>query len=200
VLNHPPRYRVLPYVQAATQSNDLVAAAQAGDRDAFSALVRQHQRSVFFVALRLSRGDEQLARDVTQKTFLQAWARRESFRGEASFKTWLLRIASNLSSNELRRAWRHRELVPEEPDAELGRVEATVAQDLERQERRNQLRAAVDDLPSTQRRVALLRLYQDLSFAEIGEALDITANNAKVSFHHAVKKLRAALEPQEVGS
>ncbi len=191
-------------MQAAQQPTDLVAAAQAGDRDAFSALVREHQRSVFFVALRLSRGDEQLARDVTQKAFLQAWAKRTSFRGDASFKTWLLRITSNLCSNELRRAWRHRELVPEVPAdgsvPNLGRVEATAPADLVQHERRQRLRDAVDGLPDRQRHVALLRLYEDLSFAEIGHALGITANNAKVSFHHAVKKLRAALEPQEASA
>ena len=190
-------------MQAAQQPFDLVAAAQAGDRSAFSSLVREHQRSVFFLALRLSRGDEQLARDVTQKTFLQAWVKRASFRGESSFKTWLLRITANLCSNELRRAWRHRELVPDGAadgsPPELGRVEATAPAQLEERERRRRLRAAVDDLPERQRRVALHRLYDDLSFAEIGHALDITANNAKVSFHHAVKKLRLALEPQEGG-
>lgn len=190
-------------MQAAQQPRDLIAAAQAGDRAAFSSLVREHQRSVFFLALRLSRGDEQLARDVAQKTFLQAWSKRDSFRGEASFKTWLLRIASNLCSNELRRAWRRRELVPEAHEdgspPVLGRVESTAAADLEHHELRERLRVAVDSLPERQRHVALLRLYDDLSFAEIGQALEITANNAKVSFHHAVKKLRSALDPQEAG-
>ncbi len=169
-----------------------------GDRAAFSALVREHQRSVFFLALRLSRGDEQLARDVAQKTFLQAWARRASFRGESSYKTWLLRITSNLCSNELRRAWRQRELVPQAPDgapAELGRTDPTSDADLDEQARRQALRDAVHALPDRQRRVAILRLYEDLAFGEIADVLGITANNAKVSFHHAVKKLRAALEP-----
>lgn len=186
-------------MQPAERAPDLVAAAQGGDRAAFSALVREHQRSVFFLALRLSRGDEQLARDVAQKTFLQAWDRRASFRGEASFKTWLLRIASNLCSNELRRAWRHREVVPDADGTGpvLGVVQASAEEDLERQHHRQRLRDAVDTLPDTQRRVALLRLYEDLSFAEIGDALDITANNAKVSYHHAVKKLRGALQPGE---
>ncbi len=185
-------------MQPAPQPQDLVAAAQAGDRAAFSALVREHQRAVFFAALRAGRGDEQLARDVVQKTFLQAWAKRESFRGDASYRTWLIRIASNLCSNELRRAHRRREVVPETEDGsppELGRVEATAEASLHERQRRRRLRSAVDGLPELQRRVALLRLYDDLSFAEIGDALDVTANNAKVSFHHAVKKLRAALDP-----
>ncbi len=184
---------VLP---AAARPEDDVAAALAGDRQAFSRLVRLHQRSVFLLALRLHRGDEQAARDTTQKAFLQAWAKRESFRGEASFKTWLLRIAANLSSNEKRRAWRHREVVPTADDGgevPLGTSPPQALEALEVSRARAVLRSAVDGLPDRQRDVALLRLYEDLSFAEIGDALGITANNAKVSFHHACRKIRTAL-------
>ncbi len=188
----------------AQQQTDLVAAAQAGGRDAFSALVRQHQRSVFFTALRIGRGDEQFARDLTQRAFMQAWAKRAEFRGEAAFKTWLLRITTNLSLNEQRRAWRHREVVPEPVDpsspAELGEVAPEAFDRLENKRARALLRDAVDDLPDRQRHVALLRLYEDLSFAEVGAACGISANNAKVSFHHAVRNIRKNLEAKGVAS
>jgi RNA polymerase sigma-70 factor, ECF subfamily len=189
---------------ATTPRTDLLEAVRHGDRAAFGALVREHQRSVFFLALRLSRGDEQLARDVTQKTFLKAWAAREGFRGEASFKTWVLRIAGNLASNELRRAWRRREVVPSEPDGsptvDLGRVEASAFEQLAASEARGLLREAVAALPDRQRSVALLRLYEDLSFHEIGGVCDITANNAKVNFHHAVRNIRRYLQDKGVAA
>lgn len=188
-------------MELAKTEPELVEAIRHGDRDAFGALVREHQRSVFFLVLRMGRGDEQLARDVSQRAFMQAWAHRESFRGEASFKTWLLKIAANLCRNELRRAWRHREWVPtddaEEP-REVGSVPPRALDQLVSTEARGLLRAAVDALPDRQRQVAMLRLYQDLSFAEVGDVCGITANNAKVNFHHAVRKLRDFLTARGV--
>ena len=172
-----------------------------GDRGAFSALVREHQRSVFFVTLRMCRGDEQLARDVVQKTFLQAWAHRESFRGDASFKTWVLRIATNLCSNELRRAWRKRELGAGPDDTQsLGWVEARAFDSLATSQARALLREAVDALPARQRAVALLRIYDDLSFKEVADACEITPNNAKVNFHHAVRNIRRFLVEKGVAA
>lgn len=170
-------------------------AAMAGDRDAFSRIVRRHQRSVFFTALRIG-PDEQFARDIAQKTFLQAWAKRESFRREASLKTWLLRITTNLALNELRRAWRHREFVPQDPEGEaapLGTVESRAFAALATAEARALLREAVAALSPRQRAVAVLRIYEDLSFADIAHACDITTNNAKVNFHHAVGNIRRSL-------
>ncbi len=155
------------------------------------------------LALRMSRGDEQLAREVVQKTFLKAWTHRDGFRGEASFKTWVLRIAHNLCSNELRRAWRKREVNPTGPSgepAELGRVEPRAFDALAVSEARGHLREAVEALPARQRSVALLRIYQELSFAEVGEVIGITANNAKVSFHHAVKNIRRHLAERGVAA
>ena len=168
-----------------------------GDRATFSALIREHQRSVFFLALRLSGGEEALARDVVQKTFLQAWLHRETFRGEASFKSWILRISANVAKYELRRAWRKREVMPGEGQEEAMVTEDTSPPDafetLATAEARRHLREAVQNLPDQQQRVAMLRLYEDLSFKEVGEICGISANNAKVNFHHAVRNIRRFL-------
>ena len=174
---------------------ELERAAMSGDRAAFSQVVRLHQRSVFFTALRMGRGDEQFARDISQKTFLQAWSKRSSFRGESSLKTWLLRITTNLALNELRRAWRHREVVPDDDSGEtpLGTVEARAFDALATSEARGLLREAVETLSPRQRAVAVLRIYEDLSFADIAASCGITTNNAKVNFHHAVRNIQRSL-------
>ena len=175
---------------------DLEAAAMAGDRQAFSAVVRLHQRGIFFTALRMGRGDEQFARDITQKTFLQAWSKRASFRGEASLRTWLLRIATNLALNELRRAWRHHEVVPPaggEDEVILGSVDADAFNSMATEQARGHLRDAVAALSPRQRAVAVLRIYDELGFADIAAACGITTNNAKVNFHHAVGNIRRSL-------
>ena len=194
-LNPPGGRSVHPIVQPAPAPlPDLADGLRAGDRAAFSAIVREHQRGIFFHVLRMVRRDEPLARDLVQKVFLQAWAKRESFRGDASLKTWLLRIATNLTLNELRRAHRHREEAVESGGDDVAASDAVDAFDqLEVARQREQLAEAVQTLPPKQRAVVLLRLYEDLAFPEIGDVLGITANNAKVHFHHATKTIKRQL-------
>jgi len=186
------------------EQSEVRDALHRGDRAEFEALVRQHQRSVFFLVMRLSRGDEELARDMVQKSFLKAWSHRESFRGESSFKSWLLRIAHNLALNELNRAWRRRELALEPTDggspAPLGHVEAEALDDLELAQHQALLQEAVASLSERQRAVAILRIYHDLPFAEIAAICEITTNNAKVNFHHAVSNIRTFLSNKGVAA
>lgn len=181
---------------------ELTAAIRRGDADVFSHLVQEHQRSVFFMALRMTRGDEPFARDIVQKSFLAAWRHRKSFRGEASFRTWLLRIAHNECLNELGRAWRKRESGIIEEDA-VPVPESRGENPLDllvRGEARELLVEAVASLSTRQRSVAMLRLYQDLSFKEIADVTGITVNNAKVNFHHAVRNIRQFLANQGVAA
>jgi len=183
---------------------DQVEAVRDGDREAFADIVCANQRGLFFHALRLAAGDQELARDVVQKTFLAAWTHRAEFRGEASIRTWLYRIATNLGLNELRRAHRRREIgaTPADSDApvELGRVEAAAFEELATAEARRHLRGAAERLSPRQRSVVFLRLYEDLSFGEIAEVCEITTNAAKVSFHHGVQNIRRFLLEEGVAS
>jgi len=183
--------------------DELTAAVRRGDEAIFSRLVREHQRSVFFLALRMTRGDEPFARDIVQKTFLAAWRHRENFRGDASFRTWVLRIAHNQCLNELGRAWRRREFGTgeDEVSSPIDAPDDDNALDLlVRGEARRLLGDAVAALPTRQRSVAMLRLYEDLSFPEVAEICGITVNNAKVNFHHAVRNIRQFLAKQGVAA
>ena len=81
---------------------ELVAAAQEGDREAFDELVRITYAESYTLALRLM-GNEEDARDVVQETYVKAFTALASFRGEASFSTWLTRIALNEAVSRLRR-------------------------------------------------------------------------------------------------
>jgi RNA polymerase sigma-70 factor, ECF subfamily len=172
----------------------LVRAFLAGDDEAFGELVRRHERVVLRLLARFSGPEE--ARDLAQRAFLKAFeaARRSRFwrQGtEAPFRAWLLRVAVNLARNrarDLRRWPRAAERAADElPVAPVG----TAA--LEREERLRAVRGAVLELPRRQREVLTLRVDAELSFAEVGEVLGITENNAKVHFHHAAKRLRQQL-------
>ena len=82
---------------------ELVRAARGGDADAFEALVRRYEKPVYALTLRMC-GNPADAQEAAQEAFLSAWQSLPFFRGEASFSTWLYRLASNASIDLLRRA------------------------------------------------------------------------------------------------
>ena len=180
---------------AATPAADgaLVLAFLDGDTAAFGELVRRHQDVAYRLARRFARTNDD-AFDLTQKAFLQALehARRSVLKGGADFpfRAWLLRIVVNLGKNLVRDSRRWAASPVENIDAEQA-TEGSAQSELETAEKRRLMRAAVDKLPPRQREVFSLRIDAGLPFAEIARTLDITENNAKTHFHHAVKRLRS---------
>jgi RNA polymerase sigma factor (sigma-70 family) len=197
-----PELRVLsggaarPSVGPGAADDVLLGAFLVGDDDAFGELVRRHERLVLSIVRRYARTPED-SRDLAQRTFLRALeaARRTLRRGEREgfpFRRWLVRIAVNLAKNHLRDELR----LGRAPLEALGTKEAQPAvaiELLEESERAVAVRAAIVRLPRRMREVLTLRVDAELPFAEIAEALGISENGARVSFHHATRKLRAAL-------
>jgi RNA polymerase sigma-70 factor (ECF subfamily) len=186
----PGRLRLV----AASDATDgvLVLRYLEGDASAFGELVRRHQDVAWKVARRYAASPDD-ARDLVQRAVLKAFeaAQRTALggRGDFHFRAWLLRIVVNLGKNQVRDARRW-------PSAPAEAVEAFRApgadpqRALEDAEARRLVQAAVDALPERQRAVFALRVDAGLSFAEVGEALDITEGNARTQFHEALKKLR----------
>jgi RNA polymerase sigma-70 factor, ECF subfamily len=171
----------------------LVERFRAGERRAFDELVRRHQRSIWRVARRYLRNDAD-ASDVAQQTFVRAYRALDGFRGAASVRSWLYRIAINLALNHLRD---HKREVPGGAGEEVGEQRltrsATGPQQIIADEEAARLRAAIAELPPKQRMVLELRVFEDLSFREVAELADCTENAAKVNFHYAVKRLKEIL-------
>ena len=168
---------------------DLITSHLAGDPYAFSELVKRYQRPVWRLALRFAHdGDE--AEDLAQRTFLRVLDHAADLRPDQPFRAYLFRVAANLCKNHLRDRAKLLFGVP------LDAV-APEAEPLESKERRVKLRTLLARLPFRQRQVVTLRIDAELPFAEIAESLSITENNAKVTFHHAMKKLRALLAAEE---
>ncbi|HVP68770.1 MAG TPA: sigma-70 family RNA polymerase sigma factor [Anaeromyxobacteraceae bacterium] len=175
------------------RDSELVRAFLVGDEEAFEELWRRHEPTLLSVVRRYARVPED-ARDLVQRAFLRALS--ASRRGVAArgaktfpFKAWVLRIAVNLAKNHARDEARWRR----EPLEAVAAVEASspsADEALLRRERERLVRKAVLELPRRQREVLTLRLDADLSFEEVAEVLGITRNNAKVCFHHAVRRLR----------
>jgi RNA polymerase sigma-70 factor (ECF subfamily) len=175
---------------AAPEDGDLIARYLKGEERAASELVRRHAPGLArFLAVQGAPDDE--LEDLVQEALFRAFRSLSSFRGGASFRTWLLAIGNNLLRDR-RRQWRKRqviELLPEVPDpgaAPDGEAEASWAA--------SRLEKGLLKLARLQREVFLLRAHQGLEYGEIARALDISPGAARVHYHHAVKRLKAWIQ------
>jgi len=179
----------LTHVSAADPDRELAERFREGDRAAFDQLVRRHQKQIWRLVRRYVTRDADAA-DVTQQAFVRAFKALATFRGEASVRSWLYRIAINCSLTWLRD---HKREVPGEiSDEALSETNPAPAQ-LIASEDSARLRAAIARLPPKQKLVLELRVFDDLSFKEVAELAECSENTAKVNFHYAVKKLREML-------
>jgi RNA polymerase sigma-70 factor (ECF subfamily) len=168
---------------------ELVERFRAGDRSAFDLLVRRHQKGMWRMVRRYIKSDAD-ASDVTQQAFVRAFKGLVSFRGTASVRSWLFRIAINCSLSWIRD---HKREQPSEV-AEDALTEAPAGlTNLEGDQEATRLRAAIAQLPPKQKLVLELRVFDDLPFKEVADLADCSENTAKVNFHYAVKRLREIL-------
>jgi RNA polymerase sigma-70 factor (ECF subfamily) len=168
----------------------------AGDEAAFGTLVERYRGLVFSLVRRFAPRPEDAA-DLVQQAFLRALEAsgrvflRWKLTSPTPFRAWLIRIALNLAKNHARQGQRWRPALLTEVEDSATDPGESPQEALERQERTRRLHAAVLALPRRQREVLTLRVDADLPFRDIAESLGITENNAKVQFHHAVKRLKA---------
>jgi RNA polymerase sigma-70 factor, ECF subfamily len=164
----------------------LVRAALAGDLRAFEWLVERHRAVVFRVIARLVDDDAE-AEDLTQDTFLRAFHRLERYRGDAPFRSWLLRIAHNTAVTYVTQSGRvaaHPVDVAGEEAA--GAVEAgSPADQLERRERRQRLDKKLKGLGRAHRTVLVLRDIEGLSYEEIARITESPVGSVKGRLHRA---------------
>jgi RNA polymerase sigma-70 factor (ECF subfamily) len=188
-------------VRREREEEGLVAAFLVGDDDAFGELVRRHEPMVLAIVRRYAATPDD-ARDLAQRTFLRAFeaARRSLRQGQRAavpFRRWLVRVAVNLAKNHRRDALRVLRAPLEDAEGAAAAASPDARDALLRREAEARMRAAVLRLPRRQREVLTLRIDAELPFAEIAEALGITENAAKVSFHHATRALRSALAAED---
>lgn len=178
----------LPGPDSATDAA-LIEAYRAGSEPAASELVARHAPAVgrFLYSAGAVASDVE---DLAQEAFFRAFRRLDTWRGDASFRSWLFSIARNLLKDEFRKRRGRHVLSIEDRDVPnrddpAGEVEA--------QEAADQLRRGLMDLPRLQREVFLLRVQEGGSYDEIAAVLDTTAGAARVHYHHAVKRLKELL-------
>jgi RNA polymerase sigma-70 factor (ECF subfamily) len=168
----------------------------AGALDDFEAVMRVHQQHVYRVLVSLVR-DVDAADTLTQECFLRAYRKRESFRGEASLRTWLVSIAVNLARDHVRsrrlsfwkRQFRRGQDAAELADS-LSDQRPTADTMLAAREELSAVWAALDKLPERQRNVFVLRFVDDLSLEQIAAATGTTVGTVKTHLFRATATLR----------
>ncbi|MFC1575826.1 RNA polymerase sigma factor [Gemmatimonadota bacterium] len=151
-------------------------------------LVSRHHASAYRVALGILK-DEDSAADVAQDSFLKAFRGLKGFRGEASFKTWLLTIAANEARGTYRKRGRRREQDLESAGPVVSQEDGA-DEVLQKAEEAAQVRGLLDRLPEKQRNAVMLRVYEGMSFREIGALIGSSEGAARVNYHHGIRRLR----------
>lgn len=176
----------------------------AGDRDAYRVLVDDHYPFAFRIAFRIV-GNAEDAEEVTQEAFLRAYTNLSTFRADASFSTWVNRIAMNTALNLVERRQRdaqslgqQRGLPLDDPGGTLQLADAQPGPErhLLAQEFASLRQSAMAALTPMERTAFTLRHMEDMPIAEIAQALRVPANSAKQAVFRAVSKLRLALAPE----
>ncbi|MCS7306385.1 MAG: RNA polymerase sigma factor [Thermoguttaceae bacterium] len=177
-----------------------------GDREAFETLVRRYERELYHY-LRRYLGDDQLAEDAFQLTFLQVYLKSDQFERGRKFRPWLYAIATNQATDMQRRNRRHRMVSLDRRLQENCQTEKSCLAQMvegseqnpaacsESTEQAEQVRLLVDRLPEPLRRVVLLVYFQGLKYREAAQVLDIPVGTVKSRLHTAMAKLSQALEP-----
>ena len=189
---------------AVTPDAELVQRAKSGDLEAFEVLTTRYEQRVYSLALRMLR-QEQDAEDITQQTFLSALENLVGFRGEASFSTWLLRIAAHAALKIIRKRKGLDTVSLEEATEGTNDSDAIPhpeyiadwRQSPEELVHRNEIKRLLDEalghLDEKHRMVFLLRDVEGLSVKETAEALSLSESNTKVRLLRARLQLRELL-------
>jgi RNA polymerase sigma-70 factor, ECF subfamily len=176
----------------------IVQRALTGDAEAFGEIVRRWERRIFALAYGIL-GREEDARDATQETFLAAFRSLRGFRGDAKVSSWLHRIAVNQCITRQRQAKVRSEAaleVEEEKDATsfVTPVRYSPSRVVEGRQETAAVRRAINSLPIELRQVVIMKEFEELTFREIAEVLELPLSTVKSRLYTAMKQLQMRLQ------
>lgn len=180
----------------------LVETAVNEDAEAFGEIVRRWERKIFALCFgMLSREDE--ARDAAQETFIAAYRNLKNFRGEAKVSSWLHRIAVNQCLTRKRREkTRSESFLDDETKADekifVAPAAISPARTTEKNERLKLVRRAVSSLPEDLRQVVVMKEFEEMTFQEIAETLELPLSTVKSRLYTALKQLRIKLDKSRI--
>lgn len=185
-------------METVTSDEQVVERALSGDAEAFGEIVSRWQRRIFALAYGML-GREEDARDATQETFLAAFRNLRSFRGDAKVSSWLHRIAVNQCITRQRRAKvRGETTLEDETEADGASYSAPAHESpacaAESRQLTDSVRRAVRALPAELRQVVVMKEFEELTFQEIAEALDLPLSTVKSRLYTALRQLQMRLK------
>jgi RNA polymerase sigma-70 factor (ECF subfamily) len=179
----------------------IVERALTGDAEAFGELVRRWERRIFALTYGML-GREEDARDATQETFLAAFRSLRNFRGEAKVSSWLHRIAVNQCISRQRRAKvRSESALEDEQETNAGSfampLSHSPAHVAEGRQETAAVRRAINSLPVELRQVVVMKEFEELTFREIADVLNLPLSTVKSRLYTALKQLQMRLQKFE---
>jgi RNA polymerase sigma-70 factor (ECF subfamily) len=179
----------------------IVERALTGDAEAFGEIVRRWERRIFALTYGML-GREEDARDATQETFLAAFRNLRGFRGEAKVSSWLHRIAVNQCISRQRRSKVRSEAALDDEEEKHASSFATSvsyspARVAEGRQETLAVRRAINSLPVELRQVVVMKEFEELTFREIADALDLPLSTVKSRLYTALKQLQMRLQKFE---
>jgi len=172
---------------------ELFEKVQKRDPRAFDQLVRHYSPALYNFILRVVANTED-AQDILQDTFVRVWEKSHQFRGASTVKTWIYKIALNLSYTHLNRRKRWSYAVVEDMKALVSG--SNPAKDTEYIFYSELLAESLSVLTPRQKAVVMARVYEDMPFAQVSEAVGCSVNSAKVHFHEGKKRIEAYIKEQ----
>ena len=183
-----------------TSDEQIVERALSGDVDAFGEIVNRWERRIFALSYGML-GREEDARDATQETFINAFRNLRNFRGDAKVSSWLHRIAVNQCITKQRRAKVRGEMpLEDENDSDSSSSFASTrespAVEAEKRQLKFHVRRAINAVPAELKQVVVMKEFEELTFQEIAEFLDLPLSTVKSRLYTALKQLKLRLERQ----
>ncbi len=183
----------------------LMLRAKEGDDAAFSQLVTAYQDRLTNIFYHIV-GSQEAAEDLAQDVFLRIYRARHGYVATARFSTWLFRIANNLASNSRRDQGRRKEVVLSgtesgplgpRPQEQLATEKSALmpSRVLDKSELQGVVRQALEELNERQRLAVLLHKFEEMSYQDIADAMELTPQAVKSLLSRARENLRQALEP-----
>jgi RNA polymerase sigma-70 factor (ECF subfamily) len=188
----------IPPIDDATLVNDYIA----GNETALATLIKRHQSKIFgFIYSKV--GDRDLSDDIFQDTFIKVirTLKSNAYNEEGKFLPWVMRIAHNLIVDHFRRN-KKMPLYRETEEFSIFSIMTddtlTIENKLISDQVAKDLRQLVEELPSDQKEVLMMRLYQDMSFKEISEATGVSINTALGRMRYALLNLRKVIDKHQI--
>ena len=176
--------RLLMVAGRARTESEIIASVTSGDKEAYREIVEKYMQRAYYIALSFVRDPDE-AMDVSQMAFIKAYKNLKRFDLERPFFPWFYRILRNLSLDHIRRASRVHEIPLE--DVQI------ISDEREDRDMKEALWKAIEELPTEQREIIVLRYFEGLSYKEIAETVGKPIGTVMSSLHYSKRKLKTTL-------